>query len=197
MSSSPTPPVTDTSPRWARRLGDHPAGAAVLFVLAVLEACVFPAPTEAAFVALGLARPARSWRLAVVATSGSLVGAAIGYLVGAAYFGRIGRPLLESVGLLDQFLAVGDLYRGNTLLALLTSGYTPIPYVLYTISAGASDVPVAPFLLGSMAGRGLKYVLLALVTFYAGPAVQEAARRAAWWVVAAVAAVALWWLFVS
>lgn len=74
---------------------------------------------------------------------------------------------------------MGDLYRGNPLLALLTSGYTPIPYVLYTISAGASSVPFASFLLGSLAGRGLKYVILSGVTFYAGPAVQAALRRAA------------------
>lgn len=86
---------------WTARLADHPAGTAVLFGLAVLEACVFPAPTEAAFVALGLARPRRSWYLAAVATIGSLVGATVGYAVGAAYFEQVGRPLLERVGLLD------------------------------------------------------------------------------------------------
>ena len=163
---APAPPPAPQVAGWALRLADHPAGAAVLFALAVLEACVFPAPTEAAFVALGLARPRRAWRLAAVATSGSLVGAAVGYALGAAYFERLGRPLLEAVGLLDEFRAVGDLYRGNAALALLTSGYTPIPYVLYTISAGASAVPLAPFLLRSLAGRGLKYVILSRVTFY-------------------------------
>jgi membrane protein YqaA with SNARE-associated domain len=179
---------------WALRLADHPAGTALLFLLAVLEACVFPAPTEAAFVALGLARPRRSWYLAAVATVGSLVGATVGYAIGAAYFERVGRPLLEGVGLLDEFRAVGDLYRDNSLLALLTSGYTPIPYVLYTISAGASAVPLAPFLLGSLAGRGLKYVILSVVTFYAGPVVQATLKRAAGWVVIALgAALALWW----
>ena len=179
---------------WALRLAEHPAGAAVLFALAVLEACVLPAPTEAAFVALGFARPHRSWRLAAVATAGSLVGAAVGYAVGAAYFARLGEPLLAAVGLLDEFRTVGDLYRGNTVLALLTSGYTPIPYVLYTISAGATAVPLGPFLVGSLAGRGLKYALLSLVTFYAGPVVRAVLRRVAWWGVAAIAAaLALWW----
>lgn len=184
----------DAPSRWVQRIADHPAGSPVLFLLAVLEACVFPAPTEAVFVALGLARPRRSWRLAAVAVGGSLLGAAIGYAVGAVWFERIGEPLLDSVGLLGQFRTVGDLYRGNTLLALLTSGYTPIPYVLYTISAGASAIPIVPFLLGSLAGRGLKYVLLSLVTFYAGPAVQVALRRAGQWVIGmAVVGLSLWW----
>ena len=122
-------PARQTGP-WALQLVEHPAGTAVLVALAVLEACVFPAPTEAAFVALGFAHPRRSWRLAAAVTAGSLVGAAVGYAVGAAYFERVGRPLLEAVGLLDEFLTVGDLYRGNAVLALVTSGYTPIPYVL-------------------------------------------------------------------
>jgi membrane protein YqaA with SNARE-associated domain len=195
VSEAGAPPPARQVAGWARRLAVHPAGGAVLFALAVLEACVFPAPTEAAFVALGLAEPRRSWRLAAVATAGSLVGAGVGYAMGAAYFERLGRPLLEAVGLLDEFRAVGNLYRGNAVLALLTSGYTPIPYVLYTISAGASAVPLAPFVLGSLAGRGLKYALLSLVTFYAGPAVQAVFRRATGWLLAAAgAALALWWL---
>ena len=183
------------APGWARRIAEHPAGAAALFLLAVLEACVFPAPTEALFLALGIGQPRRSWRLAGVATGGSLVGAAVGYTIGAAYFERAGRPLLVWAGLLTEFEAVGALYRGNVLLVLLTSGYTPIPYVLYTIAAGAAAVPLGPFLVGSLVGRGLKYALLSAFTFYAGPAVRAALRRTARWLVPALALLlALWWL---
>ena len=180
---------------WAHRLAAHPAGPAALFVLAVLEACLFPAPTEILFVALGVGAPRRSWRLAAVATAGSVVGAAVGYGVVALYFERAGRPLLAWAGLLNEFQAVGALYRGNVFLVLLTSGYTPIPYVLYTIAAGAVAVPLAPFLLGSLVGRGLKYALLSAFTFYAGPAVQHAVRRSWRWVVpAAAAAAVIWWV---
>jgi membrane protein YqaA with SNARE-associated domain len=81
----------------------------------------------------------------------------------------------------------------SPVLALLTSGYTPIPYVLYTISAGASAVLLAPSLLGSLAGRGLKYVILSLVTFSAGPAVQALLRRAAGWVIGVIGAAVMVW----
>lgn len=197
-NAPPVAPETAAAPDadgWARHLAAHPAGPAALFVLAVLEACAFPAPTEVLFLALGIGRPRRSWWLAAVATSGSVVGAAVGYGIGALYFERAGRPLVAWAGLLTEFEAVGALYRGNVFLVLLTSGYTPIPYVLYTIAAGAVAVPLAPFLVGSFVGRGLKYALLSAFTFYAGPAVRRAVRRSWRWVVPALAAAAAgWWV---
>lgn len=184
---------------WLGRAARHPSGEWVLFVLAILEATLFPAPTEAAFVALGLARargPGPPWRLVTIATAGSLVGALIAYAIGAEYFERLGRPLLDRLGFVAEFEVVEGLYRDNTLLALLTSGYTPIPYVLYTITGGATALPLSTFIVGSLLGRGLKYALLGLVTFYAGPAVQAAFRRASGWATAAIvaAAAAWWWL---
>jgi len=185
------------SDRWLARAVRHPAGEWVLLVLAILEAALFPAPTEAAFIALGLTRARGTrppWRLVTIATAGSLVGALIAYGIGAEYFERLGRPLLDRLGVVGEFEAVEALYRDNTLLALLTSGYTPIPYVLYTITAGATSLPLSTFVIGSLLGRGVKYALLALVSFYAGPAVRAAFRRASGWaMVAIVAAAAAWW----
>lgn len=180
---------------WVVRLAEHRYGAGVLFVLAILEACVFPAPTEAVFLALGVGRPRRSWRLAAIATAGSLVGAGLGYLIGASFFASVGQPLLVWAGLLGGFEQVGRLYRDNLYVALLTSGYTPIPYVLYTIAAGAYEIPLLPFLGASLAGRGLKYVLLSLLTYYIGPVVRAALGRAAGWALAAgMIVLAGWWL---
>jgi len=190
--------MSDTEVRragWVSRWGEHPAGAAVLFLLAVLEACVFPAPTEVLFVALGLGRPRRSWWLAAIATLGSVTGALIGYTFGAGFYRQLGAPLLERVGLAAQFDTVATLYRGNAFLVLGTSGYTPIPFVLYTIVAGAISLPLTTFLAGSLIGRGLKFVLLSVLTYYVGPRLRAASRRTLGWVASLIlAAAALWWL---
>ena len=184
--------MTGISPRpvlgrlltWA----DRPAGAAVLVVLALLEATVFPGPTEAMLVALTLARPRRAWAFAALATGASVAGGLIGYQLGAVFFESVTRPLLASYGLLDQATAVARVYRENALLALATSGYTPIPYLLYTTMAGASGQPVLPFVLGSLLGRALKYVPIAALAYVFGPAVHRLLRRYGW-VAGAVAAV--------
>jgi membrane protein YqaA with SNARE-associated domain len=170
-------PADDRLARWAA----HPLGPAVLFLSAVAEACLFPAPTEAVFLALPVGRPRRAPRLAALAACGGLVGAALGYAMGAALFERLGRPVLEWYGLPPRFAAMGELYRGSLFLALATSGYTPIPFVLYSIAGGAFRVPLLPFLAGALAGRALKYAVLAALAWWLGPAVHALLARHLRW----------------
>jgi membrane protein YqaA with SNARE-associated domain len=166
------PAASDASTRlerWAR----HPAGPALLFGFAVVEGCLFPAPTEALYAALALARPRRAWALAGVAAAGSVVGGMIGWTFGAAVFERVGRPVLASYGLLERVDAVAALYRDNAALALVTSGYTPVPYVLYGIVAGSAGISLGTFVLFSVLGRGIKYALLGLLASVAGPPIRS------------------------
>lgn len=159
--------------RWAA----HPLGPALLFLFAVLEACVFPAPTEALLLALALARPERAWRLGALTVAGGAVGAGVGYWIGASFFHRLGAPVLAWYDLLPRFEALGALYRDHLFLALATSGYTPIPHLLYTIAAGAWGVSFFPFLAGAAVGRALKYGVMAALAWYFGPAVRAFLAR--------------------
>jgi membrane protein YqaA with SNARE-associated domain len=170
----------------------------MLFAFAVVEGCLFPAPTEALYAALALGRPRRAWALAALAAAGSVLGGVIAWRIGAASFDRVGRPLLERHGLMPRVDAVATLYRRNAGLALLTSGYTPVPYLLYGVVGGASGIPLGTFVFFSALGRGLKYAVLAGIARVAGPPLRrllaDHPRR-----IAAAAAVLLalavaWWL---
>lgn len=158
-------------------LADRPAGAIVLVVLALLEATIFPGPTEAMLLALTLGRPRRAWWFAGIATAASVVGGVIGYQLGATLFQEVARPVLATYGFTDRMDAVRGVYRDNMMLALVTSGYTPIPYVLYTTMAGAAALPIVQFIGGSLAGRALKYVPIAALAYLFGPAVHRVLRR--------------------
>lgn len=171
---------------WVLRWGEHPAGPAVLVLLALLEATVFPAPTEALLIALALGRPRRAWLFAALATVSSVAGGAVGYWMGGAAYEDAARLLLAAWGMLPHLDAVARVYRENFVLALVTSGYTPIPYMLYTIAAGAFELPFGPFVAGSFVGRALKYAPLALLAYLFGPAVRRLLDRYAGWVIAAV-----------
>lgn len=168
---------------WMLRWADHPSGPLVLALMAILEACLFPAPTEAMFIALALGRPRRSWLFAGLASVASVLGGVTGYYVGAVLFDEVARPILSWYGLTDEISAVARVYRENVFVALATSGYTPIPYMLYTIGAGALAVPLAPFVAGSLVGRSIKYLVLGIVTFYLGPAVRRFLDRHAGWII--------------
>lgn len=178
--------------RWGRLAG-HPAAPALLFAFAVVEGCLFPAPTEALYAALALAHPRRSWTLAAVAAAGSVAGGVVAWTFGAWFYERVGERVLARYGLLDRVAAVSALYRQNAALALVTSGYTPVPYVLYGIVAGASGIGLGTFAAFSAVGRGLKYALLAGIARVAGPAVRrwmEGSRVAVAVVLALIAAFA-------
>jgi membrane protein YqaA with SNARE-associated domain len=170
-------------------LADRPIGTVILILLAFLEATVFPGPTEAMLVALTLGRRERALRFAILAILASVVGGIVGYYLGAALFPDVVGPLLESYGLATYTDSVRRAYAENTLVALATSGYTPIPYMLYTSMAGAAQLPVPEFVFGSFLGRALKYAPIAWLAYLFGPRVHWALRR--YGAVAAVAVVSL------
>ena len=158
--------------RWAR----HPAGPLLLGLFAILEACLFPAPTEALLAALSLARPQRTWRLAAVAVGGSLLGSLLGYTMGYHAHGNLEWPAAGTVGA-QRMEAMGERYRAGAFWVLATSGFTPIPYLVYTIAGGAYRVPLLPFVAGALVGRGVKYFLLGLLVRALGPYLRQALAR--------------------
>ncbi|HEX6042599.1 YqaA family protein [Longimicrobium sp.] len=122
--------------------------------------------------ALCLGKPRQSRWLAAVAVAASLAGALAAYAAGRFFFDEVGRVLLDRAGLLARFEALGGAYRGGAFWLLATSGYTPVPYLLYTISAGAYRIPLPTFIAGALVGRALKYFLLGTLTFYFGTPVR-------------------------
>ena len=87
-----------------------------------------------------------------------------------------------------------EVYQNNIYLALGTSGYTPIPYMLYTIVGGALGLPLGAFVIGSLVGRGIKYAILAALTYYLGPAVRSFLDRYLPWVAGVLVVALLVWV---
>lgn len=147
---------------------------------------MFPAPTEAMLLALSISRPERAWLFAGVAALGSASGGVIGYQLGATLYDEFGERVVAGLGLTAQIPAVEGAYRESAWLALATSGYTPIPYMLYTMAAGAFALPLHTFVLASLVGRSLKYLPIAILAWAFGPAVRSLLERYAAWAGAAV-----------
>lgn len=158
-------------------LADRPLGAWTLVGLALAEATVFPGPTEAMLIALTLGRPSRAVAFTAVATIASVFGGVAGYYLGATAFESVVLPLLQTYGLAAHMNTLSRVYADNMFLALATSGYTPVPYMVYTSLAGAADLPLPTFIAGSAVGRGLKYAPMAALAYFAGPSVHRLLKR--------------------
>lgn len=138
-----------------------------LAAVAFAESSVLPLPPDALLVPMVLARPARAWRFALVATAGSVAGGLFGYAIGYSLFDVAARPLLRLYGYEAAFAHFQASYRHWGVWIILLKGLTPIPYKLVTIASGAARFDLLTFVLASVVTRGARFLLeAALLRFY-------------------------------
>lgn len=174
-------PATEASARkgsvrrlydWVLAWAESPYGSLALFVLAFVEASFFLVPPDVLLIALCVGRPKRSLHFAAICTAGSVLGGTFGYLIGYQLFEFIGQPIIDFYNAGEAFQRVGDLYTANLVVALGTAGFTPIPYKVFTIAAGAFAVPFVPFVLISAVSRGARFFLVAGLIRIWGPQIR-------------------------
>jgi membrane protein YqaA with SNARE-associated domain len=148
-----------------------------LFGIAFAEASFFPVPPDALLIPMALARPDRAWRLAAICLAGSVIGGALGYLIGYAVFDQLARPLIEMYGYGDRFAAFQALYARWGLWLILVKGLTPIPYKIVTIASGAAGFNFWIFMAASVVTRGARFFIVAALLRYYGTPVRDFIER--------------------
>lgn len=56
------------------------------------------------------------------------------------------------------------------------AGFSPIPYKVFTIAAGAMAVALLPFVIASLLGRGARFFLVAGLLAWGGPRLEPLLR---------------------
>ncbi len=164
---------------WVLGWAETPYGAWALAVLAVVESSVFPIPPDPLLVALCLGAPASSLRLAALTTAASVAGGLIGYGIGAGAWHLLDGFFFDHVPGVspESFAHVRELYGRYDFWVIFLAGLTPLPYKVFTLSAGvfALDLPV--FALASFVSRGLRFFVLGGLIHRWGPALRGAIDR--------------------
>ncbi|MBW1710998.1 MAG: DedA family protein, partial [Deltaproteobacteria bacterium] len=102
-----------------------------------------PIPPDALLIALCLINPKAAFIYAFICALGSVLGGIIGYFIGL----KGGRPLLKRWFKSEKISLVENYYQKWDVWAVGIAGFTPIPYKIFTISAGVFDLNVrGPFL---------------------------------------------------
>ncbi|HVK91054.1 MAG TPA: YqaA family protein [Mycoplana sp.] len=148
---------------WTMSLAARKSAEAWLAVIAFVESSVFLIPADVLFLPMGLARPEKLWRYAVVATVFSVLGGIAGWYLGHYAFEAVAKPVLEFYGKLDAFEAMRASVGYETLLLLLvTSGLAHLPPIkVVTILSGAANVNLGLFIVSAILARGARFFLLA------------------------------------
>lgn len=158
---------------WVLGWADRPGGTWALLGISLAEASFFPIPPDVLLIPLALGKPRKAWFFAFVCTAGSVLGAVIGYLIGSLLFTSIGQPILDLYGAVDQYDELGRMYNDNLVVTLGTAGFTPIPFKVFTIAAGAFGVAFVPFVLVSAISRAGRFFLVAGLIRLFGESIRE------------------------
>ncbi len=153
---------------WTAGWADSPFGAVALFAIALAESSFFPVPPDVLMIPLALGKTSQALFFAAVATAGSTVGGILGYFIGA----KGGRPLLQRFFKPDKIAMVQNQYRRHDVWAVGLAGFTPIPYKLFSISAGVFGLELKRFIVASTLGRGGRFFLVGLTIMLFGESVK-------------------------
>ncbi len=167
---------------WMLHWAQTPYGAVALFLLAFAEASFFPIPPDALLIALVLGARTKAFRLALICTLGSVAGALAGYAVGyyawwdlsggfspLAHFFYNNIPGFNT----DIFYKVQDMYQQWDFWIIFTAGFTPIPYKVFTITAGAFKVSIPMFIIASIISRGARFFLVSFLIWKYGEQIKS------------------------
>jgi membrane protein YqaA with SNARE-associated domain len=133
-----------------------------LFILSFSESSFFPIPPDVMLLPMCMANHSRAWYFALITTVGSVLGGIFGYFIGSLSFDFI-EPFLNNWGYIDSYLIAVQWFEDWGFWAVFIAGFSPIPYKMFTIAAGATYMPLIPFVIASVIGRGARFYLIALL----------------------------------
>lgn len=158
---------------WVFLLARHPKATWGLFGVSFAESSFFPIPPDIMLIPMVLAKRAKWFFYGTICLIGSLLGAYVGYYIGAGLFESIGKPILAFYGKEDSFQSVADWYNTWGGWGVLFAAITPFPYKVLTIFSGATGLNLITFTVVSIIGRGLRFYLVSYLLYRVGEPIQE------------------------
>lgn len=160
---------------WVLHWAETPYGTPALFVISFAESSFFPIPPDVLQIPLSISKPRRAFYYAAVNVVASVLGAIVGWYIGYALWAALGDFFTTYVpGVNERSIAdVKELYTNYGFLAITIAAFTPLPYKVFTITAGM--VPISlPVLIGaSILGRSSRFFAVAICIFFFGPRVKS------------------------
>lgn len=153
---------------WFRERAHGAYAKAWLFFLSFTESSFLFIPPDILLVAILLAG-SRQWLYYGALTAvASILGAVFGYAISLFFFDTIGVRIVDFYHLADQVAYARSLFNENAFWVIFTAAFTPIPYKVFVLAAGFLKVNFIMFLLASIVGRSLRYLIIAYAVHVLG-----------------------------
>lgn len=140
------------------------------------ESSFFPIPPDVMLAPMSLANPRQAWRLALLTTLTSVAGGIFGYAIGYFAIDAV-LPWLQESPYWPAYQTAVEWFGRWGFWAVFVAGFSPIPYKMFTIAAGALAMALLPFTLASIVGRGMRFFLVAALMAWGGARMEEKLHR--------------------
>ena len=143
-----------------------------LALLSFIESSFFPVPPDVMIVPMVVAKKEGYFKIFLIATLSSALGALLGYFIGSIFFNELGVKVFEFYGydntdfLREKFQTSGGSF--SWLLILFTAAFTPLPFKLVTIFSGFIQFNLFLFFFTCLLVRGLRFFIVAYLSFRFG-----------------------------
>ncbi len=162
---------------WTLKWAEHKFAPRMLAMLTFAESVFFPIPPDVLLAPMVLAKPDKAWQLASLTTVASILGGVVGYLLGFWMFEPWIQPLITEFGYQQRFDTAMNWFSEWGVWVVFIAGFSPIPYKLFTVSAGFLQMAFLPFLFASAIGRGMRFFLVASLIRWGGSAMEQNLRK--------------------
>jgi len=153
---------------WTLKWATHPKGVQVYVAISFIESIFFPIPVDPLLMALCISKYKKSLFYAGIGCIASVLGAIAGYFLAF----QAGDLVMSYLGDKPIVMDAAKMFQDNTFHAMFLAGFTFLPFKVFAVSAGLSKVPLIPFILGSLAGRGLRFFLVGGLIYFFGPTIK-------------------------
>ncbi|HYP58346.1 MAG TPA: YqaA family protein [Beijerinckia sp.] len=144
-----------------------------LGLIAFAESSFFPVPPDAILIPMSVAQPKRAWFYALICTIGSVLGALLGYAIGALLFETVGKWLINLYGYGPRIEEMRALYAQWGWAVILIKGLTPIPFKIVTITSGLMAYSLPLFVALCFVTRGARFFIEAVLLNYYGEQINK------------------------
>jgi membrane protein YqaA with SNARE-associated domain len=165
-------PIYERVLQWSR----HRHATRYLAGLSFAESSFFPIPPDVMLAPMSMAKPEKAWNYAAITTLASVVGGLLGYFIGLFAIELV-EPWLIEFGYHEKFLLAKQWFDEWGFWAIFVAGFSPIPYKVFTITAGVISMALLPFVIASMIGRGARFFLVASLMSWGGERMENKLRQ--------------------
>jgi len=152
--------------QWVMHWADTPHASHMLGILSFAESSFFPIPPDVLLIPMAVSRPDRALRFGAITSLTSVLGGMLGYLIGLMFFDTLGIRIIEFYGVMDKYFQFREWFEEYNFAIIMVAGLTPLPYKVFTITAGVAEVNFPVFVLGSVLSRTTRFMAESAVCYY-------------------------------